>query len=167
MKKIIFLLFFAFAMNANALVITLSRTAPNNDGDYLHKIANVFADSIGNTLKAMYPAIIEPNSISVKISSDGKNITLAYSAVIVKVKNQEEAQFYFDHRGALSVSLNRDFALEDAKNRARTQMIPFVDKFTEAYGESNLYISHNNRSETILNGKTWVIFENFVATGIN
>ncbi|HRH31576.1 MAG TPA: hypothetical protein PK950_02815 [Candidatus Paceibacterota bacterium] len=162
MKNLLFLILFCSATICNAQhTIRLSRTAPNNAGDYLHKIANVFADSVGKALKAYYPATIETSSIEVTAKTDGNYITLTYELTIESA-DEESALYYFDHRGALSVDQSCEESVADAKLRAERQTTELQRKIGNI---GPIFGSINNITSTTFKGQCWSLSENFIAWG--
>lgn len=135
MKKILFigLLFFVIAIHVSAqqtlLTVTKSRTAFDNSGDSLHKIANEFSTAVGDALKENYPARVDDFSLDVSlIWNSWSGYTLTYSARIVRATAQN-FQKHFDHRGSLSNSpIN-------AKALGYEQYLIAVSKFEKTYGK--------------------------------
>lgn len=115
----------------NHFLIEMERTAPDNAGDQLHKLANNFAKLIGDTLKALYPATV--TDVDVFMNEGPNGITLSYRAIVSRCEPYE-AIYYFDHRGALSGNNKFDLAEKDAKERAFEQTMEANKKFAESYG---------------------------------
>ncbi len=165
MKRIAIMLLLAYATTASARTITVSRTATDNSGDYLHQIANVFVDSVGNALKKEFPSAIVSGSMSVTLTRSQNGLTLSYSCEIETV-SPDEAQYYFEHAGALSVSRTASAARSDASNRANRQFDERVTKFRVAYGEQiTCYLE--NKSSCNDPNFVWAIHENFIAAAKN
>jgi hypothetical protein len=147
----------------NEITIKVQRTAPDNRGDYLHKVANEFAKLVGDTLKSLYPATI--TSITVSMDESAPGITLTYSA-IVSLCEKEDAIYYFDRRGALSASNDLLSAEEDAKERALEQTIVTYKKFVEQFGSPYRVWYLNAKTKTkMADYKYLYLAENFIGAG--
>ncbi len=165
MKRLHIFFFFCFTVQVNAQTITITRTASNNAGDNFHQVSNVFCDTVGKTLKAHYPAHIEIGSLSVTFEADSNGMTLTYSATIEPC-DSAFADYYFDHRGALSANRIKDFAEKDARNRACEQYKVVAEKFKTAYGNCNMQ-SMNHKGSVRFRGLTWSIHEHFITAKKN
>ncbi len=161
MKKIICLLIlcFNFLCGQSQIYVTKTKTSSNNNGDNLHKIANEFSKEVGNKLKELYPAKI--NNISVKLKVVNGMLSLTYIAQIIKC-NKQEAQYYFDHRGALSASNKKLNALNNAKSRVEQQKTEVVFEFKKFY--NNVTVVSQNIDQIEYSGMFWVINELFIAS---
>ncbi len=160
MKKLI--CFFAFCLSfqysQSQTVVTKTRTSPNNNNDYLHKIANDFSSEVGYNLKKLYPAKLK--KVSVKLEVINGILSLTYTAQIIKCSEQE-AQYYFDHRGSLSTDVKSLHALNNAKSRAEEQKTEVVSVFQKVYG--NAIIVSENTDQVQYKGYYWAIYESFIA----
>ena len=118
-----------------SFTITKTRTAADNSGDYLHKIANEFADEVGKKLKENFPAKVK--DLDVEILFNRGMYTLTYTATITQCPEGQH-HYYFDHRGAFSRRMSSQAAGADAESRRNEQIQPTLDDFKKAYGYSEV-----------------------------
>ena len=160
MKK--FISFFIFCASFHfcwgQVTVTKTRISTDNKNDHLHKIANEFSDEVGDKLKEMYPAKVK--SITVKLDTLKGKMRLQYSAEIVKC-DTAAAQYYFDHRGALSAAKKSLDAVHDAWRRRQSQKLEAMDDFKRIYGD--VVIADGATSQTFYAGYFWVVCEVFIA----
>ncbi len=160
MKKLTY--FFAFCLSfqysQSQTVVTKTRTSPNNNNDYLHRVANEFSNEVGDKLKELYPAKLK--KVSVKLEVINGMLSLTYTAQIIKCSEQE-AQYYFDHRGSLSADVKSLYALNNAKSRTEEQKTEVVSVFQKVYG--NVIVVSQNTDQVQYKGYYWVIYESFIA----
>jgi hypothetical protein len=163
MKRIIFILvmgIFFQSSSARQVLATVikTRTAQNNSGDYLHLIANDFVKEVGDQLKYNYPARVD--NISVTLTwGQTSGYTLSYSADIVRDK--DNYQWIFDHRGALSYG-SYDDAKQDAQKRCHEQFMQARSKFKIRTGYMTVYSGYT--ASAPVNGSCMFLCEEFVAT---
>jgi hypothetical protein len=117
-----------------SFTVTKTRSAINNNGDYLHGIANEFANEVGKVLKANFPSKVA--DVDVEILFGNGMYTLTYTATIVKCV--EGHHYFFDHRGSLSTRTSKDVAGSDAEQRRNGQIQPAVASFQKAYGHGEV-----------------------------
>lgn len=144
--------------------ITAQVFASNNNNDAFHGVVNAFSNHVGNELKRLAPVTIKPSSISVELTYEGAGImSLTYTIVLQKTISGDE-MYYFDHRGALSVSTNQDSARNDSQRRCLGQFNVSIKNFRTQYGEKNLMTRIPYNYGTIKNGTNyWSISESFFA----
>ena len=161
MKKLLcFLVLVLMSANVRPQVLVVkTRQATNNNRDSLHKVANDFSREVGLKLKELYPAKV--SNISVKLESQNGVLSLTYKAQISRC-SQEEAKYYFDHRGSLSMSHDQLSAVIDARKRTDNQKYEVLAEFMNNYRDV-LVISQNSDQTQHL-GNYWVINEIFVAS---
>jgi len=146
------------------IMIEMSRSAYDNKNDYLHKLGNEFAKSVGDTLKAMYPATVQDVDVYLKEEEGGK-VTLIYTALIARCE-EEEAMYYFDRRGAMTAGNNFAETELDAKNRATQQTIVASENFKKEFGSP--YVTKYRRvfiSTKYGDFKYLYLAENFIGAG--
>ncbi len=145
--------------------ITAQVFASNNNNDVFHGVANAFSNHVGNELKRLAPVTIKPSSISVELTYEGAGtMSLTYIIVLQKTISGDE-MYYFDHRGALSVSTNQDAARNDSQRRCLEQFNVSIKNFRTQYGEKNLMTKIPYNYGTIQNGTNyWSISESFFAS---
>jgi hypothetical protein len=137
-----------------------TRELPNNNGDELHRIANEFANEVGNKLKSNYPA--EIHSLAYIVESAGNNIRLTYEALI-KRSDETSYQRFFDHRGALSSDVKRQDAVDDASSRMTYQVNQSLPKIKTATRNGYLF-THSGRTEVAEHRGQWIaLSETFFA----
>jgi hypothetical protein len=147
----------------NEITIKMQRTAPDNEGDNLHKVANDFAKLVGDTLKSLYPATI--TSLSISIAESDSKITLTYVAIISHCEI-EDVVYYFDRRGSLSAGNNLKKTEKSAKNNALEQSIPTYHKFVEQFGPPYRIWYMNAKTTTKnVDYKYLYLAENFIGAG--
>ena len=134
MKKFILsllIIFIADQCSAQYLEVVKSRSATNMSTDYLHQIANDFSIEVGNKLKQEYPARIE--WVYVYLICKKGVLTLTYKASLEKC-DSVDADWIFDHRGALRIASTEKIACNDAEKSRTSQMREGKGKF-KIYGK--------------------------------
>lgn len=118
--------------------LTHSFTAADNSGDKLHAgAANIFSDKVGDYLKQNYPSRVD--HVEMSVVSNGKEVTLTYIASISRC-DPRDADWYFDHRGALTSWLTQKADAEkDSKERCSAQIEPAKKSFREKLGEPKVF----------------------------
>lgn len=168
MKKIVSIgvvLFLCMVSNVQAQTrITVSRSAafPDSKGDSLHKIANEFADRVGEVLKEDFPLTIDSSSLSVKIECFNDTVKLTYFVALERC-DTASALYYFDHRGALSKGTISYTTEEDAEIRCLDQAVLVIGAFKKAYGNNmfNRFIDVHTKCN---NGYIYALSEFFIAS---
>lgn len=140
--------------------VTKTKTAWNNSGDTLHRIANQFADEVGDQLKAYYPARAENISV-ILMWNQATGYTLNYSADIVR--DTFNYQLIFDHRGSLSYGNYYD-ARANAKQRCKQQVIEAVPKFQVASRDGHVTLWQGYTSSARTDNAYAFLCEAFIAT---
>ncbi|MDA3837063.1 MAG: hypothetical protein PF542_05565 [Nanoarchaeota archaeon] len=144
-----------FTEDAQVLTtVSVSRTAKNNNGDNLHKVANVFSAKVGDELKRLYPAEYSWPEVNLECSPAGY-ITLSYMVEIVR-SDSANAKTVFDHRGALSIS-KYDNARKISKENLDSACVSF-----RAKGYEVLSIGSGFDSKVVCNGITYHVSEGFI-----
>ncbi len=167
MKKIVSIgvvLFLCMVSNVQAQTrITVSRSAafPDSKGDSLHKIANEFADRVGEVLKEDFPLTIDSASLSVKIECFNDTVKLTYFVALERC-DSASALYYFDHRVALSKDMQPYKAEVDAETRCADQAVLVMSAFKKRYGDIafQLYVD----VDTKCNGYAYALSEYFIAS---
>jgi hypothetical protein len=153
----------------NSSIFSISATvyAIDNHDDLLHGVANAFADYVGKELKKLAPVTIVPGSLTVELKvEDHGMMSLRYTVELQKTSSGDEL-YYFDHRGALSVSTSRDEARNDSQRRCLNQFNSSIVKFRAKYGTKNQQTLLPYNYGTIKNGDYyWSISESFFASGM-
>lgn len=123
---------------ANVYELTHSFSASDNSRDKLHAgAANVFCDKVGDHLKQNYPSRVD--HVELDIVSNGSQVTLTYIASISGC-DPRDADWYFDHRGALTSWLTQKADAEkDSEKRCSAQIEPARKSFREKLGEPKVY----------------------------
>src|SRR5439155_185039 len=142
----------------------------------LHRIANGFVDAVAAKLKAMYPAkikVVIDNAakipvnkfVSVNLESNGGQLTLTYTATLVRCA-AEEAEYHFDHRGAMSASVDKSGAVADARARRKQEIVDVYNKFLAAYGKDTVHVYPKETVPVMhSDGMWWVVLESFIVAG--
>ncbi len=157
MKKfLIIALCLSLKTSQSQIIITKTRVSSNNTKDYLHLIANDFANEVGKALKEHYPSKVKDVMLSLR--AVGGQLSLTYKATLLKCSTQE-AQRHFDHRGALAVNMQWTASLNDATERSYRQKDQCEKEFRIVYGgchsiPRNDYVKYKNR--------WWAIQEFFI-----
>ncbi|MDQ5949746.1 MAG: hypothetical protein QG563_253 [Patescibacteria group bacterium] len=166
MKKILILLSIGVALIASPSYgqkkITVSRSAayPDNVGDRLHKIANDFATTVGDHLKAEYPMKIDSASLKLTMECFNDTVRLSYHVALVEC-DSNEAHFYFDRRGALSKDVRPYVAGADAEVRCADQALVVARAFKKMYGQ--LTFQRYIDVDVKCSGFTYALSEYFLA----
>ncbi len=159
MKKILITaaVIFGFQPSHSQIVVTKTRMSVNNSNDYLHRIANDFANEVGVVLRKRAPSRVE--NTSVKLTVRDEQLCLTYTAKIVSC-TKEKAQHHFDHRGALSASTNQSRSLHDARTRSYQQKNKAEKEFKRVYGNAKCILS----SDCTKYKKEWWTIQEFFIT---
>lgn len=137
--------------------VVKTRTSPNNNNDFLHRIANEFSSEVGSKLKSNYPSTVD--NIDVKCSWNGNEFVLTYSCDIIKCEVGEHF-LYFDHRGGMAISQNKQTAITTSSNNAKQQLKISAPKWQQTYDGVAVYGLVNTTST---NNMVWLsVSENFI-----
>lgn len=139
--------------------ISLSAAYPDNNGDRLHKIANDFANAVGDSLKENFPMMIEPTTLIVTMECYNDTVKLSYTVFLIKC-DTNQADYFFDRRGALSKDIRSYVAIDDAENRCADQALVVCRGFKKKYSEIayQSYVDVNVKCD----GYTYALSEYFL-----
>ena len=146
------------AFTVDAQTIKVIKVMPDNSGDSLHAIANMFARRVGNALKQSDARVKVWMSLDTVISGGRTMLRLEYSATLVPC-DHSRAQKHFDRRGALSARPDAYSSHRDAEHRAKVQAGILEKAFQRQYGSSRIIMLSDQVS---YRGLEWAIHERFI-----
>ncbi len=142
-----------------AIVVTTIGQGANNNGDSLHRAANVFVDAVAKVAKEHFP--VEFDGWPTHEITEVKGLMrLTYSITLVKT-DSISGILHVDHRGALSWDADLKKAKVDSRARCKAQFEVAGGKLLKAFGDNHHFIWPEQSPSLFRNKGYWVLTESF------